>query len=135
MANKGALAPSAGHKTIFHELVESDLPAREKDFTRLVEEGQLVLTAGAMTTSYHLKSTVYFILADKNIHRKLKEDLTKAIPNPQDLPAAHELERLPYLSAVVKEGFRINDGASTRLGRIRWTKICSSRGTQSPGAP
>lgn len=39
------------HPTIFHELLQSDVPASEKSLSRLVQEGQIVVSAGTETTS------------------------------------------------------------------------------------
>ncbi|KAK5115234.1 hypothetical protein LTR62_001434 [Meristemomyces frigidus] len=108
-----------GHRTIFHDLLENDnLPASEKTLPRLVQEAQIIIAAGTTTTVHYLKSTVYFIIANKTIAERLRRELEEAIPDPKQLPPLHVLERLPYMSAVVKEGFRVNDGASTRLARI-----------------
>ncbi|KAK3070560.1 hypothetical protein LTR53_010241 [Teratosphaeriaceae sp. CCFEE 6253] len=106
-------------KTIFHALLENDaLPAAEKTLPRLVEEAQIIVTAGSTTTVHYLKCTIYFVLANSTILRRLKAELREAIPDPANLPPSHVLERLPYLAAVVKEGFRMNDGASSRLARV-----------------
>lgn len=86
--------------------------------TRLTQEAQLVLAAGSITTAHFLKTTIYFILANENILKRLKAELVKAIPDPQSLPGTHQLEQLPYLMAIVKEGSRMSDGALGRLSRI-----------------
>jgi hypothetical protein len=39
------------HETIFHELLNSDLPPEEKSDVRLADEAQLVVAAGLITTS------------------------------------------------------------------------------------
>lgn len=106
-------------KTIFHELLANEnLPPNEKTLPRLTEEAQIIIAAGASTTTHYLKSTVYFILADPAILRRLQAELEEAMPDPGKLPPQHLLERLTYLNAVYKEGCRINDGASSRLARI-----------------
>ncbi|KAK5126470.1 hypothetical protein LTR85_010706 [Meristemomyces frigidus] len=118
IADRQSKNQSQKHKTIFHELLESDLPESEKTILRLAEEGQIVIAAGSSTTVHYLKSTIYFVLADPAILHRLKTELSKAMPDPSVLPPTHVLERLPYLNAVFKEGSRINDGASSRLARI-----------------
>ena len=106
------------HRTIFEELLLSDLPPSEKGLARLSDEAQNTLAAGSTTTVHHLKSTIYFILADEQIRRRLQAELAEAIPHASSIPPLHVLEQLPYLNAIVKEGYRTNDGASTRLARI-----------------
>jgi len=107
------------HRTIFHALLDNpNLPASEKTLPRLVEEAQIIVSAGSTTTVHFLKSTTYHILANQPILARLRAELQTAIPDPTHLPPSHVLERLPYFAAVVKEGFRINDGASSRLARV-----------------
>lgn len=38
--------------TIFHELLEADLPDREKSTARLWQEGQIIIGAGTETTAW-----------------------------------------------------------------------------------
>ncbi|ETN41890.1 uncharacterized protein HMPREF1541_03829 [Cyphellophora europaea CBS 101466] len=108
----------SSHRTIFHELIKGDLPAEEKTLHRLVDEGQTMIAAGQETTSFFLKTTSYYILADGEIHSKLKAELREAIPDPNSIPPLAKLEQLPYLHAVVQEGHRFSHGVSGRLQRI-----------------
>lgn len=106
------------HRTIFHELINGDLPAAEKTLPRLVDEGQTMIAAGQETSSFFLKTTTYYILADKEIHSRLKAELLEAIPDPKSIPPLARLENLPYLHAVVSEGHRFSHGVAGRLERI-----------------
>jgi cytochrome P450 len=63
---------------------------------------------------------MFWLLRQPETLRKLKDELTAAIPNlgmigTLPLPV---LETLPYLTAVIKEGLRLTYGISTRLARI-----------------
>ena len=63
---------------------------------------------------------MFWLLRQPETLRKLKEELTTAIPSLDmigtlPLPV---LEKLPYLNAVMKEGFRLTYGVSCRLARI-----------------
>lgn len=40
------------------------------------------------------------------------------MPNPAVLPPLQQLEQLPYLTAVVNEGFRVSYGSTCRLERV-----------------
>lgn len=51
------------------------------------------------------------------MHQRLHEELKAAIPDPSHPPSLPELERLPYLSAVVQEGLRLCDPVTHRIGR------------------
>ena len=82
---------------------------------------------------------VYYVLSSPRILSLLYDEMTTAIPDPDDLPSCSKLERLPYLishcllnherhcgknqlivsySAVVSEGLRLGYGVCQRLQRI-----------------
>ncbi|KAK5096990.1 hypothetical protein LTR70_002207 [Exophiala xenobiotica] len=109
---------TSGHQTIFQELVRtSELPPEEKRLRHLVDEGQSVVAAGQVTTTHYLNTTAYHVLANPEILSKLKAELGVAMPNESLLPL-QKLEQLPYLSAVVNEGYRISYGVTHRLQRV-----------------
>ncbi|KAF2494452.1 oxoglutarate/iron-dependent oxygenase [Lophium mytilinum] len=104
--------------TIFHEILNSDLPAREKTPARLWQDGQVTVIAGTLTTAAALSDITFYLLSQPAQLRKLKNELALAIPDPSRLPTLTALEQLPYLTAVIKEGLRTSSGISTRLQRI-----------------
>jgi len=104
--------------TVFKELVDSDLPRDEVTVQRLAEEAQTVVGAGQVTTAHFLKVTSFHVLANPEIHRKLREELQSAMPGDGSLAPLSKLEKLPYLSAVVSEGFRKSYGVTQRLPRV-----------------
>ena len=85
---------------------------------RVAQEAQTLVSAGSTTTVQFLKTTIYFILADPNIHKRLKAELKDALPDPNEVPHLHVLKQLPYLDAIVKEGSRMTHGPASRLTRI-----------------
>ncbi|KIX97334.1 uncharacterized protein Z520_06786 [Fonsecaea multimorphosa CBS 102226] len=118
MADKDAANKNQSHPTIFHELIHTtELPPEEKTLQHLVEEGQSVVGAGIVTTSHYLNTTCYHILANPDIVEKLKTELNEAMPDGK-LPSWQKLERLPYLTAVIFEGYRISYGVAHRLQRV-----------------
>jgi cytochrome P450 len=64
-----------------------------------------------------LNTTAYHILAREEVLSKLKAELKQAMPD-GSLPSWQALEQLPYLSAVVLEGYRISYGPTHRLQRV-----------------
>ncbi|KAI1380471.1 putative cytochrome P450 [Hypoxylon crocopeplum] len=106
------------HATIFHELLESDLPDREKTAARLWQEGQIIIGAGTETTAWTLSVIIFYVLNDRKVYDTLMAELKRAIPNPTSRPSCNDLERLPYLSACISEGLRLSYGVSTRLQRV-----------------
>lgn len=101
-------------KTIFHSLLQSDLPEKEKETWRLAEEAVLLVGAGTHTTSWCLTVMAFHLLHNANLLRKLKQELASV----KDISDYSELERLPYLTGVLKEGLRLGYGVSVRSARI-----------------
>lgn len=71
-----------------------------------------------MTTAWALPVTVFHLLSNADVLHKLKHELYEAIPDPTKSVPLPELERLPYLTGVIKEGLRLSYGICTRLERI-----------------
>ncbi len=111
------------HPTIFHQLLENDLPASEKSATRLVQERQIVVSAGTETTAWCLSVITLHLLSNPRILQTLREELEAAIPDPYGHVPIESLERLPYLTACIQEGLRLSYGVSTRLQRISPEKV------------
>jgi cytochrome P450 len=105
---------TATHPTIFHEVLNSDLPAEEKTDARLGDEAQLIVAAGLITTSWALTVGSFHIINDPTINQKLRDELKTA----QSTSAApldwHKLEQLPYLNGCVHEAMRLAHGVVTR---------------------
>jgi cytochrome P450 len=108
----------AQHPTIFHELLESNLPPQEKTVSRLGDEAQLIIGAGLETVSWALSVTTYYLISNPPILEKLRAELETTIPDPASKLDSLQLEKLPYLSACIQEGIRIAYGVSARLPRI-----------------
>lgn len=84
-------------KTIFHALLESDLAPEEKLHSRIWQEGQVVIGAGADTTANTLTVTHFHILDNPEVLQKLRAELEVAMPD-QFAPAKLAVvEHLPYL--------------------------------------
>lgn len=108
----------SSYPTIFHELIHTSvLPESEKSLVRLVDEGQTIVAAGQVTTTHYLNTISYHILVNPDVVAKLKAELAPIMPDGK-LPSLAQLEKLPYLAAVVLEGFRISYGVSHRLQRV-----------------
>jgi cytochrome P450 len=113
-------SPEPEHPTIFHTVLQSDLPPQEKTEDRLGDEAQLVLGAGVTTTAWALDHAIFRILSDPQILSKLQAELKQAIayPNADGAFAYQKLERLSYLSACVKEAIRVSLGVTARNHRL-----------------
>ncbi|CAF9940974.1 hypothetical protein IMSHALPRED_002232 [Imshaugia aleurites] len=116
------------HPTLFHEILQSNLPESDKSVNRLKDEAAIVVGAGTLTTSWALSVATYYLLASPHKLRKLKTELISAIPDSNapiiPLPV---LESLPYLAAVIQEAVRLSYGVASRLQRVSPDKAMTFR--------
>ncbi|KAL1963324.1 hypothetical protein VTN77DRAFT_8445 [Rasamsonia byssochlamydoides] len=106
--------------TIYHELLrpEAYRSGTAPDAGSLYEEAQALLFAGADTTGTTLMHGCFHILSLPEVYRKLKQELLLAWPDLEKKPSLNELEKLPYLTAVIKESLRISPGVASPLPRV-----------------
>jgi cytochrome P450 len=105
-------------RTIFSELLNADIPSEEKSVNRMAEEARVIISAGSTTTAHYLTHTIYHILANEDVHHRLQAELTEARAALSKTLSTQDFEQLPYLNAVIKEGYRLSYGITTRLPRI-----------------
>jgi cytochrome P450 len=78
---------------IFEDILRSDLPAKNKSETRLAQEMQVLVSAGAETTAKAITYILFYLLNDPETMKKLKAELETV---GDDVPLI-QLEQLPYL--------------------------------------
>lgn len=106
--------------TIFNDLLDAEkqdgwaVPSTWE----LKDEVYSVLAAAADTTGNAMTIAAYNVLKDPSISSKLRTELLQAFPNTNTGLKFVDLERLPYLTGVVKEGVRLSFGVIGRLPRI-----------------
>ncbi|KIN06848.1 hypothetical protein OIDMADRAFT_108363 [Oidiodendron maius Zn] len=110
--------PDYGSTSIMHSVINSNLPEFEKTTERLFREGQILVGAGTDTTATTLAKLVYHLLENPRILAKLKEELKLAIPDADTIPTNSQVEKLPYLNALIKECLRLHPVASFCRERI-----------------
>ncbi|KAJ5918916.1 Cytochrome P450 [Penicillium verhagenii] len=93
-------------------LVNESLPPQERSLTRLEQEGALLALAGTESPALSLSMVFYHLLANPSILNKLRAELETV---PVDAPWS-QLEKLPYLMAVIEEGNRLSFGVTARIG-------------------
>jgi cytochrome P450 len=74
----------------------------------------------------------FHLLSQPSTLRKLKTELEKAIPDPTISTPLAQLEQLPYLTAVIKEGLRLSFGNTSRIPRIALDKPINYRQWEIP---
>lgn len=104
--------------TVFISMLEADVPPSEKNASRLTEEAFTLTGAGTMTTANALNSIIYYVLSRPDCLTRLKNEVRAAFPGPSAIRSSAELERLPYLTAVVTEGLRLSKGPPHRFARV-----------------
>lgn len=92
------------HETVFEELLHSNLPPEELSLSRLQQEALTMVSAGISTTQFTMSVACFHVLDNPSIYRQLCQELMKAFPDPTMQPTWLELEKLPYLTAVIQEG-------------------------------
>ncbi|MCJ1469745.1 hypothetical protein MMC07_008387 [Pseudocyphellaria aurata] len=105
--NKANGSGSGTRPTLFRHLVDSDLPASEMHDDRLCQEAQSILGAGSFPTGAALTFISYQLIANERIRSTLKKELGSVMAEyPKKIPSWSQLEQLPYLCGVIKEGLR-----------------------------
>ncbi|KAK6331178.1 hypothetical protein TWF696_003245 [Orbilia brochopaga] len=122
------------HTTIFQVLMEggkdgsSPRPSRQA----LIGEAVTLTAAGLETTGSTLSSAVYYACLNPSVQEKLHDELVRAFPGvgekSSDEIELAKCERLPYLTAVLKESLRISPGLPGRLPRVtpRGGTVCGT---------
>jgi cytochrome P450 len=84
-------------QTIFHELLNSGLPAEEKSLNNLAQEGQNVIGAEPDTTANVLACTTFHVLNNPKVLVKLKRELEVTMRDRYGQWDLAKAEQLPYL--------------------------------------
>jgi len=109
------------HETIYHHFLTPQpenqrLPPITREW--LLDEGLYMRFAGSDTVGNTCTVATYHVLNKKPVHAKLMECLRGAWPDREAPPKYETLEKLPYLTAVIKESLRMAHGIVTPLPRI-----------------
>ncbi|KAI0474825.1 putative cytochrome P450 [Xylaria cf. heliscus] len=104
--------------TLFRHIVTGDMPPSERSVERLSREAMILFGGATGTTPHTLSLISYYVLSNPKIEERLKDDLAPLMLDfPNNLPRWTDLEKLPYLQAIVKEGLRLSYGLMRRLPR------------------
>lgn len=94
---KGDDVSKVEHRTIFHEMKDSNLPESELNLARITSEAMVLLGAGTETTTRTLSVIAFYVASDQAIHSRLKRELRGAISDRNALVSLDEIQKLPYL--------------------------------------
>ncbi|KAF7952621.1 uncharacterized protein EAE97_002118 [Botrytis byssoidea] len=114
---------TSSNMALFQCISDSNLPAHEKSAKRLAHEAVVVISAAAEITSRALSITMFYILSEPQVLRRLRDEIDVAMPDYSVLPSAKSLEELPYLVATVKEALRISAIITSRMPLMAHTEL------------
>ena len=90
--------------------------------------------AGAETIGGTLMVGTYYLLKQPETYKKLKKELHEVWPAlDQNPPQLRDLEKLPYLNAVIRESLRMMSGVVSGLLRVVPAEGANICGTVVPG--
>lgn len=103
--------------SIVRSLLNSDLPPMDKSTFRLTNEAFTLVAAGGDTTGSTISMLLYFLTTNPSKLARLRNDLEPLFSHPSNKPTWSQLEEVPYMTATVKEGLRMNMGLAARVPR------------------
>lgn len=77
-----------------------------------------MLFAGTDTVSNTVMLAIFHILEQPAVYKRLQDELIEFWPDLNTTPRYEELEKLPFLAAVVKESLRLTPAVAAGLLRI-----------------
>lgn len=105
--------------SVFRHLLTSSLPERDLSVERLTREAQIFLGAGSVSVARTLDFLSYYIISNEDFLKRLQEELRPLMVDfPDKMPSFFELEKLPFLQALIKEGLRLSYGVMHRMPRV-----------------
>ncbi|TFK41445.1 cytochrome P450 [Crucibulum laeve] len=119
LENEAALE-NAEHEVVYHHLIK---PKNQRDYSTpsreaLNSEVLVLLQAGSETVGAACTVGTFYATKNAAIRKKLVSELRNAWPDINASMPYTSLEKLPYLTAVIKESLRITCGVVTPLPRI-----------------
>ena len=93
--------------SLFHFIVDSDMPDSERSEERLAKEAQVLLGGGTASTARTIGFAAFYILSRPQLHEALTEEVSETMKDwPNHIPTWADLEKLPLLQAILKESLR-----------------------------
>ena len=92
------------------------------------------LMAGTELSANAISFSIFHIARNPAIIERLRQELLQTVlQNGNQLPSLADLEKLPFLTAVVKETLRLGKMAPSRLPRVATSEGMSLAGLHIPG--
>jgi cytochrome P450 len=97
---------------------DEELPAQEMTVARLTDEATILIIAASETPAKVLALITFHLLRHPDLVCKIRKEVNGVPMGVSQRPSLSQLERLPYLSAVIKEGLRLHGGIVARSSRV-----------------
>jgi len=129
------LLDSASHRIIYSEFLnpENNKGHPTPTALRLQHEALVLFAAGSHTVGTTLMVGAYHLLRSPDVKQKVVEELLVAWPVLDQPPSYEKLEKLPFLTAVIKETLRIAVPTPAGLPRVVPPSGAVISGTKIPG--
>ncbi|KAI0698067.1 cytochrome P450 [Cerioporus squamosus] len=108
-------------ETLFHHLIAPNPETgREGIWSKstLWQEANNMIAAGSETTASILTVATFYVLNELPVRERLFAELMEAWPDTETQAPLETLEKLPFLTAVIKESLRVGHGIVGPLPRI-----------------
>jgi hypothetical protein len=129
------LLDDAPHRVIYSELLNPEaikgLPSPTA--LQLSHEGRVLFAAGSHTVGTTLMTGVYYLLRNPEAKQRLVDEVRTAWPVLDQAPRHEDLEKLPFLTAVIKETLRIAITTPAGLPRVVPPSGAVISGVKVPG--
>ncbi|THV52632.1 hypothetical protein BGAL_0073g00060 [Botrytis galanthina] len=105
-------------RTTLHQILDSNLPARDKKFERVFDGVATVTEAGFETTASVLRLIIFHVFNNPKLLKRLREELSSTSISSYDLIEVKTLEQHPYLISIMMEVMRLSPAIASRSARI-----------------
>lgn len=106
------------HETIYHHLLNTENGREPPTRKSLLDEGGVLIAAGSDSVGNACSVGIFHVLSNPLIYKRLVKELKEAWPEKDAPMGVQVLEKLPYLTAVIKEALRFSHGVVSPLPRV-----------------
>lgn len=117
---EGSAKAENGRTILMQEYLKNEnLPAKDKSYDAVKQAVLMMVGAGMETTGYALCMATYQLLKHPDLLKDVKKEIVSVWPADEGaMPSWSTLEKLPLLTAILKESTRLSLGVAARLVRV-----------------
>ena len=104
---------------IFRDFITTDiLPPQERTDRALRDQLECLIGAGTEPVAHVLRIVTYHLCQSPSMLQKLRAELSAVQSHHNTIPDLEQLQKMNYLTALIKEGLRLSYGVASRIPRI-----------------